>query len=383
MINALPYLLLVGLYGFLACVRHNSTSERTRLYIDMGSVAVFVFFFGFRGFIMYDWSTYYPVFMNLPDFHTLFTLPLNKWPWEIGFTLLGTTCHSLFPDWSFFVLVCCLINTTLLVRFLKQYDISLPLGLMIYLCMNGIIMSTDLMRNSIAILIFANAIPYLRDRRPLPYFALCVVSALFHYSGWVFLPFYFFLHRRINKWILLSIFIVACGVYAFHISIYKSLVILFSDYLGDYARWYLNIYTKMDQQATIISIGFLERLFTGIITFLYIDKLRSLRPDSDIFINSLYLCLYLFLFFSEFRTIGLRTSILFSVGYWVIWIDLIRCFYYQNNRHLYIAFVAVYCLLKTYSSNTDAVNRYENILFDSMNYNERLIYFRQHFNDSK
>ena len=381
MINALPYILFIGTYGFLACIRHNTEDKFTQAKIDLASIFLFIFFFGFRGFIMYDWSNYYPIFKNLSDFMTLFNTPLNRWEWEPAFELLAVLCHTITPDWSFFVLVCTLIDTTLLVLFFKQENINIPLGFVMYLSMNGFGLSTDLMRNSIAIFLFLNAIPYLRQRRPIPYFIICVIAAMFHSSAWTFFPLYFFLNRQINKWILFSLFILTVTIYVFHIPILRSIISLLVGELNDSMNNYIDQYLNMGQDTSTFGIGFIEKIFTASLTFIYIDKLRLLRLNSNIYINSLFLCITSFLLLSEFRTISMRVSTLFVYGYWIIWIDLIKCFNNQTNRKLYISFIAIYCLLKTYSSNTAAVNKYENVLLDSMNFTERLIFFRQHFSD--
>ena len=237
------------------------------------------------------------------------------------------------------------------------------------------------MRNSIAIFLFLNAIPYLRQRRPIPYFIICVIAAMFHSSAWTFFPLYFFLNRQINKWILFSLFILTVTIYVFHIPILRSIISLLVGELNDSMNNYIDQYLNMGQDTSTFGIGFIEKIFTASLTFIYIDKLRLLRLNSNIYINSLFLCITSFLLLSEFRTISMRVSTLFVYGYWIIWIDLIKCFNNQTNRKLYISFIAIYCLLKTYSSNTAAVNKYENVLLDSMNFTERLIFFRQHFFD--
>ena len=204
---------------------------------------------------------------------------------------------------------------------------------------------------------------------------------MFHSSGWTFIPLYFVLNRQINKWILFSLFILSATIYVFHIPILGNIISLFAGGLTDASQNYIDQYLNMDKETSIWGIGFIEKLFTASLTLIYIDKLRSLRPNSNIYINSLFLCITSFLLLSEFRTISMRVSTLFVYGYWIIWIDLIKCSNNQTNRKLYILFIAIYCLLKTYSSNSAAVNKYENVLLGSMNFSERLIFFRQHFFD--
>lgn len=382
MTNALPYILLTLFYAIMANARHFAKTDKIKIYIDASCVAMFLFFFGFRGFVKYDWAAYYPQFMDLKGIGDLISTPLAKWPWEPGFTIFAALVRQFFSAWQAFVLICAVIDIALLVRFFRKFNISLPLGLMMFMAMNGTAMTMDTIRNIITILLFCNAIPYLIDRRPLPYFLICALAITFHKSSVIYILLYFILHRRINKWILLSVFGVSCAIYVMGIPILKDLLTLVMGGLSDTANQYINTYLGYDKTSGGLSIGFLERFFTGALTFLYIGKLRATRKGNDVFINSLYLFLCLFLLLSEFRTISMRASMIFSYAYWIIWIDLIDCFKFRNNKVLFVIFLAIYCLLKAYSENKAAVNKYENVLIgDTMNYNQRLLYFNRHFND--
>lgn len=383
MIYALPYLLLVCLYGGLGVFYHKAEDEQKRLYIKIASVATFLFFFGFRGFIFFDWSVYYPQFYALPDFQTLFTQDVSKWISNPGYVLLNVACKAIVPDYHFLVFVCSSFSTILLYRFFSRYSDNIPWSFALMLSFNGIMIFTDLMRNSISILLFLNSLQYLHERKPLQYFALNLLGLTFHYSAVMAIPLYFFLHLRFNRWLLLGLFLAANVMYFLHIPILKTLIGFVADIVAPSIKVWLEAYTTMDKDAGFnVGIGY-ERLITGFLTFFYIDKLRSLRPGNDIFINSVFICLILYVIFSEFFTVSLRLSTLFSYGYWIIWADLLRCFKYKNNRHLFAIFVGLFCLLKTYSATNTQLAEYENILFSAKPYNERILLFRQHFNDER
>lgn|SRR5574344_91143 len=384
MLNALPYLILIFFYGIMALCQYYQKEKEKQIYLNFICVFIFILFFGFRGYVFYDWTSYSYIYNNLPGFSTLFTQNILKWPWEPGFTLLAVTCKSIFPDYQFFVLSCCLINTWLLTNFFNRYLDNLPLAFMVFLCMRGIVLSTDLMRNSISIFLFINALKYIENKKPLPYFCICCLAISFHSSALIFIPLYFFLNRKYKKWILLLIFIAANIIYVAHIPILKSIVSLFISHLANSTQLWINAYMNMDPSTdSFISIGYLERLITGILLFCYFNKLCEMRRDNYIFVNSLFLCLCTFLFLSEFRTISVRCSTLFCFAYWIIWIDLIKCFYYRNNRLLFVCFIGLYCLLKTYGDFHGAMSNYYNILFDKRTYTERVLYFMQHFNDKE
>lgn len=382
MIYAIPYILLIIYYGVLAVCYHQTNDERRCFHIKVGCIAMFIFFFGFRGFIFYDWTNYYQQFKALPDFTTLFTM--KRWEWEPGFMLLAVGCKTIVPDYQFFVFICCVINTILMTRFFNKHTDNLPLAFVMFLSFNGIVLSTDLMRNSLSILLFVNSLVYLQRRKPLPFFAINLLGFTFHSTALVFMVMYFFLHRKYNKWILLAIFVTANAFYLMHIPLLKTMIGLIADVVMPSTKYWLDQYTKMDTVDGFgLSIGYLERLITFVLMFCYIDKLRKMRSESNIFINSVFLYLVLFLMLSEFRTVSTRVSGLFCFGYWIIWIDLIKCFAMRNNRLLFLAFVGIYCILKTYGSCNYALADYENTLFDTKSFSERYIFFRQHFNDNK
>ena len=383
MIYALPYLLLFCLYGGLGVFYHKAEDEQKRLYIKIASIAIFIFFFGFRGYIFFDWSVYYLQFYSLPDFQTLMTQDVSKWTTNPGYVLLNVLCRAIVPDYHFFVFVTTCLNVFLLYRFFSKYSDNLPLSIALMLSFNGIMIFTDLMRNSISILLFLNSLQYLHNRKPLPYFALNLIGLTFHYSAIMAIPLYFFLHLRINRWLLLGVFLAANIMYFLHIPILKTIITLVADIVAPSIKIWLEAYTTMDKDAGFnVGVGY-ERLITGFLVFFYIDKLRKMRPENDIFINSVFICLILFIIFSEFITVSLRLSTLFSYGYWIIWADLLRCFEFKNNRHLFALFVGVFCMLKVYSATNMQLAEYENVLFSAKPYNERIILFRQHFNDDR
>lgn len=333
------------------------------------AVVGFLFFFGLRGFILSDWIGYYPFFFDCTLDDVFSYTPTEQGLYEPGFTLLTLLCRSIFRDYNFFVFVCCLINTALLLNFFRRRISNIPLCLLLFVVFEGLVMSTNLMRNSLAILIFLNALPYLEQRRPLPYFALCLLACTFHISAVLYLPLYFFLHRRLNKWVFLAIFLACNALFLLHVSVVSAFLSVIG--LEDFSAR-IRAYTEFYDEATGLSIGYLERLFTGLLVFLYMDKLRTLRSDADIFINALLIYLTFFLALSEFQVLSKRLCVLFAFGYWIVWADLIRCFSIRGNRKLFATFVCLYCVLRMAGTAYLPDFKYDNILLGTDSFQERL-----------
>lgn len=386
--NALPYIVLITIYGCLALLYHFSDERKIRGLIQTSSILLFLFFFGLRGFIFYDWFTYFDWFnfldVNISDINEISGSDSSKFI-EPLFYLLGICCKAIYNNYHFFVFVCTGLNTFLIIRFFVRNGIyNLPLALLIFISLNGIYFSTDLMRSSTAILIFANSLEYIRDKKPLKYFLLCLIACGFHISSIIYFPLYFFINRKISKWIYVIIFLASNVIYISSFSFFEWFFSLVERVMPDWAASSISWYLKTGKsQDSILTTGYLERLITGTLVFCFIDKLRTLRKDADIYINSILIFIAIFLCFSDSRIISTRLAYMFNYAYWIIWIDLISCFEIRNNRKLFTAFIYIYCFAKILSIGQDPFSHYENILFRHSSYQEKELFFRKHFNDNK
>ena len=377
MIYTIPYLILLLLLFYLSLYYEQTEDNSTRSKVSYGCLLLILIFFGFRGFIFDDWQIYYTLFQECSFenvWYNVYTYKNARWTCEPGFTLLMATCKSLFDNYYFFNFICTVIVTALLFNFFRQQKFNnFPFAVILYLCFGGIIMSTNLMRNTIAIMIFINDIKYIEERKPMPYFLLCLLAISFHLSALMYLPVYFFLHRRINKWVFVGIFFVGNFIFLTHTSIFLNVMSLFisvdsgrlADMLKDYTSGTMDV-------ASGISIGYLERLFTSFLVFCYYDKLVEVRKNNAIFINSFIVYFVLTFYFSEFKEASLRMSYLFIFAYWILWRDLIECFSVENNRKLFVGLLFVYCMLKMVGHTDVITSQYDNVLFGAKSYEERL-----------
>lgn len=374
---AWPYITLICFYGILALWYHFSDDATKRGKIALLCSLVFLVFFGFRGFCFYDWNTYYPSFQSIPT--DLRQVLFHEHWYEPGFSTLMVICKTTYNSYHFFIFVCCLINTVLFTRFLYKYINNIPLGFIIFLCMGGLGIVTDLLRNSIAIFIFMNAIEFIIDRKPLLFFAACLLACTFHLSAILYFPMYFILHREWGRWGYLSLFIIGNLILIFKIPIFASIISVISFLLDSTTKQHIDEYTRLLPTSSFqISIGYIERLFTGIIIFIYYDKLKSIQK-SNVFINSMILFFIVFFVLSEFRTISIRMSMLFAFAYIPIWIDLISCFELDRNKICFVSFLCLYCLIKIYSSTNNIIYHYDNALFHSDSYNVRKSLYQKNY----
>ena len=378
MIYAIPYVILVILLGFLAIlIEQKKEDEAFTHKITLWGILIYFVFFAFRGFINTDWMTYYVEFDKC-TWDLLFNYEMGK-SREPGFLIFMLLNKSLVPNFHFFVFTSTLLNTWLLLSFFRKYSDNLLIALVIYLVFEGFMINANLMRNSISIFIFLNAITYLQQRRPLPYFGLCLLALSFHFSAIVYFPFYFFIHRKLNKWVYLTIFVVCIIIFVLHIPIFLKLINL-TGIGGVFIDKKIDAYTELST-ARGFGMGFIERLITGILVFCYYEKLCDARVENRIFINSLVAFFISIFLFSEFAEISKRIYILFIYAYWILWCDLIKCFYYDRNKILFSTFVGLYCIVKTATTLNAPIHEYDNLLFGIKSYQERKYIFQKTFEE--
>ena len=378
MIYAIPYVLLVILLGFLAIlIEQKKEDEAFARKITLWGILIYFVFFAFRGFINTDWMTYYVEFDKC-TWDLLFNYEMGK-SREPGFLIFMLLNKSLVPNFHFFVFTSTLLNTWLLLSFFRKYSTNILIALVVYLVFEGFMINANLMRNSTSIFIFLNAITYLQQRRPLPYFGLCLLALSFHFSAIVYFPFYFFIHRKLNKWVYLTIFVVCIIIFVLHIPIFLKLINL-TGIGGVFIDKKIDAYTELST-ARGFGMGFIERLITGILVFCYYEKLYDARVENRIFINSLVAFFISIFLFSEFAEISKRIYILFIYAYWILWCDLIKCFYYERNKLLFSTFVGLYCIVKTATTLNAPIHEYDNLLFGIKSYQERKYIFQKTFEE--
>lgn len=384
MIYSIPYVLIILIFGGLAIHHQSSDDQNTKKRIEHACIGIMIFFFGFRGFVCDDWISYYPAFQKC-DIEDVFINPFDsrREIFEPGFTFLMYLCKIIYDDYFFMSFVCTCINTILLVLFLRNRTECIPFAFVLYLCFGGYLMNTNLMRNSISILLFVNALQYLEGRKPVPYFLLCMLALLFHISAIVYFPLYFFFHIRCNKWIYATLFIIGNIIFLFKIPVFLSLISIVIGGAGERLQMLIEAYTEGEygEVASVLSIGYLERVFTGVLIFCYYDKLVAIREENKLFINAFIGYIIIILYFGEFQILSQRLANLFIFAYWIIWYDFLKCFSIENNKKLFMVFLTLYCIMKIIGMTNMKASEYDNVLFGAKSYEERLYIHQQ--NDTK
>lgn len=381
MAYSLPYILILSIFAVCACLFELTSQEDKKKYIVFLSIVFFFFFFAFRGYVYSDWTSY-AAFLDEVEWGDLFMLT-NKYQkaviHEPGFTLLCLLCKSVINEYAFLVFVITSIDLVLFLRFLRRFNISnVPFVFMMFLAFSGPGLMFNLMRNQIAIFIFLNALEYLVDRKPLPYFLLCALALCFHLSSLFFFPLYFIFHRNLNRWVFGGLFLFFFVFYISGVSIVQTMLAIFGidGSLGEK----ISFYTENLTRSRALSLtGTLEKLALVTLIFCYYDKIRA--KGHQIFLNALLAHFFFYYIFAEFVDLSQRLATLFVFPYWVITYDLYSCFKVINNKLVYSIVFFLYLLYMTMSNYTKPIQEYDNLLLGGKTQEERLRIFNRTFEE--
>lgn len=362
---SIPYVIFAFALGVLALCWHYGNEKAKKWSIAL-SFIMFMLFIGLRGLIMSDWEFYYYFFRDHCTWNEIFNLngAANYEKISKFFGLYNLFFKSIFDNWYFFTFCHLGIELALLYRFYTRNRMfNIPLALMLFYCIEGNVILCNLLRNGLGLMLCLNALEYI-DKRQFGKYMLWVGGGIcFHYSLILFVPLYFVLNWRFNKYWFAGFILVANIIYLLRIPVVMgTLGLLLRG--NDVFSLMFEEYTEMfDTAASGITFGFIEKLITSVLVFLYYDDLMERRPDARVYLNGLMFYLFIFLSFSEFAELAKRISTLFFFGYWVIWYDLIKCFYYGNNRKLFCLFVGAFCLCRLANGCKFADYEYDNALF--------------------
>jgi hypothetical protein len=110
-----------------------------------------------------------------------------------------------------------------------------------------------------------------------------------------------------------------------------------------------------------ISIGYIERSLSFVLLFLFQNKLEKKGNVSNVFINVMYIYIFIHLYFFEMDVIVKRFSLLFLCGYWIIYPEIYRIIS-KPKKGIFLFLMILYGILRLGYNNALVERRYENVL---------------------
>lgn len=195
---------------------------------------------------------------------------------RIAIIYSGSDYVGVFPISS--LLVCVFIFVAL-----KKQSINFGFSILLWIISGFYFWSFNGVRQSIAISIFIFSIQYIYKRKPIKYFLLILISAGFHTTGFLYLPFYFINKFRINVKIMLA--------FAFVSSLFSESILRFAYFVTSripvfnvYAVRYLDS-SKYDSDIGASISHFIINLAFWMLFVVIKEIYDKKRINSNIWIN--------------------------------------------------------------------------------------------------
>jgi hypothetical protein len=357
----------------------NVNNSKSNTQIDVITILLLLIFIGLRGHIYSDWMSYYPRFESLP---TLWSGDILKailiGDMEPGFLLYAIIIKSFFPNYFIWVFINTVIDLWVLQWIFKKYTNYYVLAFIVFFAMNGLMIEFNLYRNAKAIMLFLISVEYLRNRKFVPYLILNLIGACFHYSAFIFIPLYFFIHLKVPRLLVWAIFIVSNLIFLLQIK-------WIGLFLGDLVS-IINISMIAEKTAIysdsasefVFSLGYFERVFSFLFFAFFYNKIINENPVNIIFFN-LFLLYFLFIFcFYEISVFSERFSFLFCISYWILYPNVYTAIIQKRTKYIFLGVFFLFLLFKTAAANKNILARYDNVLWGIRSFDERTIDFDQY-----
>lgn len=371
---------LIFLLVLSVIVSEKKEDEKLCRNMTILGITIFLIFFGCRGCIWHDWTVYTFLFDKIAWSDVAsYNYFKHSEPLWLVYELI---CKTLFDNFYFLAFISSLINTVLLVRFFRRYSISVLFALATYVAFSGFELSINLMRNSMAMFIVLNALPYIEKKKFGKYLIICAIATGVHLSSIIYIPMYFILNRRINKWIFLASVLIGNIVLFSNMAIVLKLAEAIG-FSNEIITAKIEAYSGFGMYAGSRFV-LLQRFFICLMVFFYYEKLNELSSSNRIFINALMIYILGSYLTSEFSEMSNRIGILFSFSFWILCGYLTKCCFYINNRRLFMGFMGFVFLFNTYITTSENIKEYQNWLFGTAEpYEVKINFYNKNFMEQK
>lgn len=370
-----PYILFEAII-FLLFFSIQTVNQNGKLKKSLGLFNIYTFFLisivfiGCRGFIGLDWNFYYPYFIKAPsifDSSTEISKFIENSNWNIGYCLFNIFCKTFTESYFGFQLISATIDVILLHFVFERYCHKYYfLAWFLYFSFNGFGIEILYLRNAKSICLFLLSLKYVEERSFIKYLFMNILGYLFHTSAILFIPLYFLFIAKRRKRLELAIFIIGLIFFALQIEWLKKVLQIIQPFAPLKVQILIKAYLASEyfSAAYEVSLGFIERVFTFIVMYIYSDRIlehdKRLKPFWYLFL----LYNYTYLFCSEFGIIIARITIFFITSYWIL-LPVLYGFFNKEKKILFILIFCTYTFLKIYIGQSNPHDYYENFLFNA------------------
>lgn len=297
----------------------------------------------------------YDVGMDYPIYEDMYNKIINGQSvrGEWGFVAICKLCISIGGNAQLMFFIFAIATILLFYKSYRLFSPNVIMSLTIFLCLGQLYLNTfNIVRQSLAIAIFAYSIKYIVNKNPFKYFIAIFIASLFHTTALILAPLYFVLRVKWSKLIKVVFLAVLASSSGIIINIIQN-----SPY-----EVYLR-FERYTHSASIINILYLG---LGLLIILYESKLMATYKDRNVFINLNLICTGLFILYFIFSGTPLvmvvtRMNYYFLGVYAIIFARVICDLKIRTNKVLAESLLYI-VLFALYIRNTVFVGGGDNII---------------------
>lgn len=354
----IPYLLCGAAYLLFFVIERLGTRFKALTWVSwIACPLLFIFFFGFRGYVGYDYApVYHPLFESVENLGDVLECEHEK-----GFVLLTWFVRQFTDDWNVYVLIMTILDALVLQWLFHRHSLSLALSYFVMFSVD-LVFEVDLMRNVKAILIFLCAVDFILKRQLLLYVIAILFACTFHKTSILFLPMYFMLNCKFSARQYAILLLIMNAIYFLRIPLGGWV----GSFFGLFAPAMTEAYLEGDFNAVArgITVGWFPKVLPFVFGLVCLERLRAAHGCFNVFFNLYAVYLIVCLGFSDTDEFMRRMSYLCEPAVWFVWPVMYACMSKGIFRVAFISMVAAYGGMKIVGQTKILPFYYENILLD-------------------
>lgn len=187
----LPYFLVLILVLFWILFEQR-VLNRIAFWVPLAILSLFAGMRSYR--VGTDSGTYTRNFRSSLDINS-FELTGNR---EFGYQLLEYTLLRLNAEYFWLLFLTSIIVVYCYLTIIKKYSVNYIFSVFLFITLGVYTFFFNGLRQGLAMAIFALAVPYLLEKRLVPYLIIIAIASLFHGTALFMIPFYFLVNLRVK-----------------------------------------------------------------------------------------------------------------------------------------------------------------------------------------
>lgn len=348
--------------------------DKKRYFFEVVILLILAIFSGTRYKIGgWDYEIYHDVFKWTPYLSDFNLNTTNIYGTEIGYLFLNSIVKTLGFNFYGFTLIHSLLFYGLLYRGLKKLNINFGFFIVVFLFKSCIFNTFISMRQSLVIVIFLNAIPFLINNKCIKYL-LCILPCIFiHVSSIILIPLVLIRKIRFKKRHLIFYGLICfaffllniLNIYKFDISQLARTFFIGNDIIINKVNTYSNVTNSINILSTI------EIYIIYIFMMIFYDKVYDKKSNERIVICNLFMLVVPIVTVFRSSEIMIRFRDYFTILEPFILYYIYFCFK-GKNKFFYVIVISILCFvgyyryIYTYDTGENSLKNYKSYLIKNI-----------------